>query len=191
MRRLGAGSVWIGIAALLLATGTATAQGGGTGSAQVGFERPQRLSPQDELAQSEVIVSKIEPTSGVFRKQLDAARQARDVVKSLCLSDKLSQVDVAGRSTKDRRSALEAAAKRGDTELANHEFTIITVLGTRAEQLMSEANQCLGEEVAFVGQTEVIVTVNPNIPAGEDPTQFPPLPPVFVTTPPPCTSCTE
>lgn len=156
----------------------------------MGFEKKPRLSPQDELAQSQLIFSKIEHTSAVIRKQLDAARQARDVVKSLCLSDKLSQVDVAGRSTKDRQTALEAAVQRGDAELANHEFTIVTVLGTRVDQLMAEANQCLGEEVAFVGQTEIIVTVNPNI-VGEDPTGFPPLPPIVVTTPPPCTSCRQ
>lgn len=188
--RLGAGLKWVGVATLLLGAGSATAQGGAGGSAQVGFERNPRLSPQEELAQSQLVLSKIEHTSAVIRKQLDAARQARDVVKSLCLSDKLSQVDVAGRSTKDRQSALGAAAKRGDSELANHEFTIVTVLGTRVDQLMAEANQCLGEEVAFVGQTEVITTVDPNIPGGPDVTDFPPFPPTFVTTPPPCVSCT-
>lgn len=190
MKRLGASLMWAASVALLLGAGSATAQGGASGPPQVGFERSPRLSPQDELAQSQLVLSKIEHTSAVIRKQLDAARQARDVVKSLCLSDKLSQVDVAGRSTKDRQGALEAAAQRGDTELGNHEFTIITVLGTRADQLMAEANQCLGEEVAFVGQTEVITTIDPNIPGGPDVTAYPPLPPPFTTTPPPCTSCT-
>jgi hypothetical protein len=177
------------MAALVLAAGTAAAQGGAGGSAQVGFERSPRLSPQEEVTQGELIFSKIEHTSAVIRKQLDTARQARDVVKSLCLSDKLSQVDVAGRSAKDRQSALEAAVQRADAELANHEFTIISVLGQRVTQLMAEANQCIGEEVAFVGQTEVITTVEP-MPGGPDTTNYPPLPPLNVTTPPACTSCT-
>jgi hypothetical protein len=187
--RFGVGLKWVGIAALVLGASTATAQGGAGGSAQVGFQQSPRLSPQDEVSQGELVYSKIEHTSAVIRKQLDTARQARDVVKSLCLSDKLSQVDVAGRSVKDRQTALLAAVQRADAELANHEFTIISVLGTRVTQLMAEANQCIGEEVAFVGQTEVIATVEP-MPGGPDVTGYPQLPPVNVTYPPPCTSCT-
>jgi len=187
--RLGAGLKWVGIAALLLAAGSATAQGGAGGSAQVGFERSPRLTPQEEVSQGELVFSKIEHTSSVIRKQLDTARQARDVVKALCLSDKLSQVDVAGRSTKDRQTALEAAVQRGDTELANHEFTIIAVLGQRVGQLMAEANQCIGEEVAFVGQTEVVTTIDPNLPGVGPDDNLPPLPPLPVMNPPACTSC--
>jgi len=93
-------------------------------------------------------------------------------VRSLCLSDKLSQVDVAARSARDRQAALQAAVQRGDTELANHEFTILTVLRQRSEQLGAEANQCIGEEVAFVGQTQVVTVVDPNMP-GDDTTQYP------------------
>jgi hypothetical protein len=188
--RFGAGLKWTGIAALVLAAGTATAQGGPGGSAQVGFQQSPRLSPQEELSQGELVYSKIQHTSAVIRKQLDTARQARDVVKSLCLSDKLSQVDVAGRSTKDRQSALEAAVQRGDAELANHEFTIISVLGQRVTQLTAEANQCIGEEVAFVGQTEVIASHEP-IPTVPDVANYPPLPPPnYVPNPPTCVSCT-
>jgi hypothetical protein len=187
--RFGVGVRWLGISALVLAAGTATAQGGAGGSAQVGFQQSPRLTPQEEVSQGELLYSKIEHTSAVIRKQLDTARQARDVVKSLCLSDKLSQVDVAGRSAKDRQSALEAAVQRADAELANHEFTIISVLGQRVTQLMAEANQCIGEEVAFVGQTEVVATHEPT-PSGPDVDGYPPLAPLYVTTPPPCTSCT-
>jgi hypothetical protein len=93
---------------------------------------------------------------------------------------------VAGRTGRDRQTALQAAVQRGDAELANHEFTILTVLRQRAEQLTAEANQCLGEELAFVGQTEVTTDINPNLPI-EDTTQYPPTDPVLVGpyTPPP------
>src|SRR5208282_5107119 len=120
--------------------------------------------------------------SGAVRRQLERARTARDVVKSLCLNDKLSQIDVAGRTAKDRQSALQAAVQRGDQELANHEFTIMTVLRQRAEQLVAEANQCLGEEVAFVGQTQVTVEIDPNLSGEEEGTPMNPMP---IPTPPP------
>jgi hypothetical protein len=133
----------------------------------VGFQRKQQLSPQDELAQADSILTRMDQASGTVRRQLERARTARDVVKSLCLNDKLSQIDVAARSAKDRQSALQAAVQRNDAELSNHEFTIMTVLKQRAEQLAAEANQCLGEEVAFVGQTQVNTEINPNLPDTE------------------------
>jgi len=120
--------------------------------------------------------------AGTVRRQLDGAREQRDVVKSLCLSDKLSQIDVATRSAKDRQTSLQAAALRNDAELSNHEFTMLTVLRQRTEQLIAEANQCIGEDLAFVGQTQVS-TEFPNLP-GEDSTDYPPLDPPFVWVPP-------
>jgi hypothetical protein len=182
------------VALLLGAAGSATAQGGaaaGGADAQVGFQRKQQLSPQDELAQADAVITRMDQASATVRRQLERARTQRDVVKSLCLNDKLSQIDVAARSAKDRQSALQAAVQRNDTELSNHEFTIMTVLRQRAEQLTAEANQCLGEEVAFVGQTQVQVDVNPNLPveetAGYTGEPGMPLagPPLTVQTPPP------
>jgi hypothetical protein len=186
--RTGAILRWIGVAALFLgASETATAQPSGgvqaDAQAQVGFERRPQLSPQDELNQADSIISRMEQAASTVRRQLDTARVARDVVKSLCLSDKLSQIDVATRSARDRQAALQAAVQRNDTELANHEFTILTVLRQRAEQLSAEANQCIGEEVAFIGATQVTSTYDPNLP-GET-TEFPPLDQTFVSTPPP------
>jgi len=167
----------IAVTALVLgAAGSATAQSGGasgSADAQVGFQRNAQLSPKDELTQADAILTRLDQASGAVRRQLERARTARDVVKSLCLNDKLSQIDVAGRTAKDRQSALQAAAQRNDAELSNHEFTIMTVLRQRAEQLVAEANQCLGEEVAFVGQTQVTTEINPNLPNEETATYAP------------------
>ncbi len=188
--RIGASLRWAAITAFVLAAaGPATAQqpaapAAPSPDAQVGFERRQQLSPQEELAQADQAISRMDQASNAVRHQLEAARQARDVVKTLCLNDKLSQIDVAARSGRDRQAALQAAVQRNDAELANHEFAILTVLRQRAEQLSAEANQCIGEEVAFVGQTEVTTQVNPNLPA-EETASYPPLeiPPVAVLPP--------
>jgi hypothetical protein len=190
--RIGASLRWAAVTAFVLAAaGPATAQqqtapATPSPDAQVGFERRQQLSPQDELTQADQDIARMDQASNTVRRQLEAARQARDVVKTLCLNDKLSQIDVAARSGRDRQSALQAAVQRNDAELANHEFAILTVLRQRAEQLSAEANQCIGEEVAFVGQTQVTTQINPNLP-NEDTASYPPLeiPPVAVLPPMP------
>jgi len=136
-----------GLAVLAFAVGAAaqTVQAPPVADAQVGFQHPAQLPPQEELAAADSAIAGMEQTATTVSRMLEQARAARDVVKTLCLNDKLSQIDVAIRSAKDRRSALQAAVGRNDQELSNHEFTILTVLRQRDEQLSAEANQCIGE----------------------------------------------
>jgi hypothetical protein len=162
---------------------TVNAGTGATVNGQVGFSRQGQLSPQEELAQSDAILGRLQNGSSTVSKQLGEARNSRDVVKVLCLNDKLSQMDVALRSAQDRKASLTTAAQSNNTELANHEFTILTVLKNRADQLQAEANQCIGEEAAFVGATQTRTTIDPDIPV-VDQTPYPPTDPIFVSGPP-------
>jgi hypothetical protein len=161
----------------------AAATAGGSADAQVGFQRRANLSPQQEVQEASVSIARMEQGSSAVQKMLEQARSTRDVVKTLCLNDKLSQIDVAIRSARDRESALQAAAGRNDQELSNHEFTILTVLRQRAEQLTAEANQCIGEEAAFVGAAEVVTTIDPTLPP-TDMTAYPPTDTTIVSAPP-------
>jgi hypothetical protein len=170
----------------------ASGSSAGVGSADpsVGFQRKTSLTPQEQIGESARHLSRMEQAAAGVRKMLEEARKQRDVVKTLCLNDKLSQVDVAIRSGRDRRVQLQAAVARNDGELASHEFTILTVLRQRSEQLVAEANQCIGEDAAFVGDTRTKVSVDPSIPAAEFPYPDPASDPTLVISPPPCTSCT-
>ena len=181
---------------------------GGAGAtsadAQVGFQRKTQLTPQEQLAEAGKHLARMEQASTSVRRMLEEARRQRDVVKTLCLNDKLSQVNVATRSARDRRQQLQAAVNRNDAELSNHEFTIMTVLRQRVEQLVAEANQCIGEEAAFIGDTRTTVSVDPSIPPNDTPypseqptpgyypgnNPVPTGPEGTITDPPPCVSCT-
>ena len=55
------------------------------------------------------------------------------------------------------------------------------MLRDRVRALVSEANQCIGEETDFLGDSRVIVEIDPNIP-DTDPTEFPENP--LISTPP-------
>lgn len=108
------------------------------------------------------------------------------MVKTLCLNDKLNQLDVAIRSARERKQALDAAASRNDADLSSHEFTIISVLRQRGDQLTAEANQCIGQEAGFVGESAVTAQIDPGLPADTDWEQ-----PVggIIAQPPGCFSC--
>jgi hypothetical protein len=168
--------------------GTTAPPAGNATDGQVGFQRKTSLTPQEQSVEVAKHLSRMEGAAGGVRKMLEEARRQRDVVKTLCLNDKLSQIDVAIRSARDRKAQHQAAVNRNDVELSNHEFTILTVLRQRTEQLVAEANQCIGEESAFVGDTRTTVKIDPDIPP--DDTPYPPTDPTLVIGPPQCSSCT-
>jgi len=195
--RVGSTLKWLFAAGVLGWVASAGAQttppggagGSGSSDAQVGFQRKTQLTPQEQVVESQKHVSRMEAAASGVRKMLAEARKEKDVVKTLCINDKLSQIDVATRTAKDRRQQLQEAVGRNDAETSNHHFTIMTVLRQRVEQLVAEANQCIGEEGAFVGETKTTVTIDPSIPPDEAP-QPDTNGDLGVTNPPQCVSCT-
>ena len=143
------------------------------------------LSPQQMLIQARAVLPAMDRGATGVRRQLAVAREQKDVVKSLCLNDKLNQIDLAIRTATDRVSGLESAVGANDRERSQHQYTVIMVLKDRVTTLTSEANQCIGEETGFVGESNVTVEVE-NVP-DTDPSEFPNDPLVSeppVTSPP-------
>lgn len=182
--------------ALLLGHGIAAAQAQGQApgappapDTNAGITREVNLSPQEELVQSDSFLARMDGSRGQVRSALEKARLQRDVVKTLCLNDKLNQLDVAIRSARERHQSLQVAVSRSDAELARHEFTILSVLRQRGDQLSAEANQCIGQEAGFVGDSAVSFTVDPGIPS--DPSAFNDPGGNVIVEPPTCTSCVK
>ena len=161
------------------------------GKAPVDLTPPQNsregnLSPEEMLGKAKQFVAGIEQSSGSISRQLQAARKERDVVRVLCLSDKLNQVDVALGSAQDRLSAVRAAAERSDADGTRHEYTVLEVLNDRVRVLVNESNQCVGEETGFIGEAEVSVSVDPNLPNADtsfNATASAPPPPPNISSP--------
>jgi hypothetical protein len=189
LRLFAASLLALGVAGVAIAQGGPAAQPavpGGPNDPNAGLQRQVTLSPQEQLAQADGDMARMEQSRSNVRRQLMEAREQRDVVKTLCLNDKLTQLNVAISSAQERRDALAAAVKRSDGDLASHEFTIMSVLRQRSDQLATEANQCVGEEVGVVGQSSVTTSVDPNLPS-EDPSEYPTF--TVVVEVPGCASC--
>jgi len=168
-----------------LASGFLVVAAFGVASAQIAPPVVAQVA-SDQRAQADLLLSRMEGAAANIRRELESARSARDVVKALCLSDKLAQIDVALGSARDRRSGLEQAVMRQDAELANHEFTILDVLRQRVEQLTREASQCIGVDAYYIGDSVLSVSVDPSIPEPDTAT----LPGgMLMSAPPICASC--
>jgi hypothetical protein len=130
------------------------------------------LTPTQMLDKVRAIVPQIEAVRGSVNSQLAEAKARKDVVKALCLDDKSKQMKLATDTAKDRVVALSSAVSQNDPDRSKHEFTVIQVLRERVQTLVAEAQQCIGEETGFIGNTEVAVTIDPAIPDA-DPSDFP------------------
>jgi hypothetical protein len=146
-------------------------------------QEPAALTPPQMVVQAKGFLPQMDRSATAVRRQLALAREQKDVVKSLCLNDKLNQIDLAIRTATDRISGLEAAAAANDLERSKHQYTVILVLKDRVTALVSEANQCIGEETGFIGESNVTVEVT-DVP-DTDPSEIPDFP---ITSNPPITS---
>lgn len=156
----------IAVAALTLCVlGVAGAQTRGLSfDANVAPGSEGNLPPGQQLVVGRQSYDHMQQATLTVRSSLEQARAARDVVKTLCLTDKLNQMEVANRTAKDRVASLGAAVGANDTDRSRHEFMIVLVLRDRVDQLAKEANQCIGEEAGFIGQSELRLEIDPNIP---------------------------
>jgi hypothetical protein len=130
------------------------------------------LSPQDMLSRVRGFIPEMEQQRGAVAQQLADARKKKDVVKALCLDDTVRQMKLATDTAKDRVVDLTSAVTQNDPDRSKHEFTVIQVLRERVQTLTAEAQQCIGEETGFVGNTDVTVDIDPAIPDA-DPSDFP------------------
>ncbi len=92
---------------------------------------------------------------------LDLARQERDVIKVTCLDDKLNQMDVTGRSSLEHTDLLRAAINANNIPMRDSEIFWIRIYGQRAEQLLTEARLCIGDDIDGGGAGGVVVITEP------------------------------
>jgi hypothetical protein len=168
--------------AALLLCGVAFAQGD---AGNDDIRKASSLSSRESAVQGHDFLTKMQASERRVSKLQERAQKQKDVIKLNCVTDKLVQlrghVAVANQSI----SALDEAVARGDDGARQHEYVRLVIMHQKTDLLTTEAENCLGEDVSYVGNTKVDVEVDPSIP-NEDPTQ-PTLPLPDVTRPPEAT----
>jgi hypothetical protein len=159
----------------LTGVGLAVAQDGAPAAApakEVSGGQDVNLTPQQMLERVRNMIPEMDKLRGTVAEQLADAKKKKDVVKALCLDDKVKQMKLATDTAKDRVVDLTSAVSQNDPDRSKHEFTVIQVLRERVQTLVTEAQQCIGEETGFVGDSDITVEIDPAIP-DTDPSEFP------------------
>lgn len=138
-------------------------------------------NPSDLLARAKASMATVDSTAAVISRMLRDARNDKDVVKVLCLDDKLNQIDSAKRSVAERVNAMEAAIASGSTTTLEFDAAVVGAMEERANALSAEAQQCIGEEAGIIGGSKLEVKIDPNIPMQD--TSSPGTTPLISVTP--------
>lgn len=148
------------------------------------------ISVREMLDQSQKLLQKMQVNLKAIVKLQTLARERKDVIKLNCVNNKLLQIKGVMNLADAARNNLLAATSTTDvpgddpeTDSTGryHDFSIITISEQNASVLRSEAENCIGEDLSFLGPTDVEVESG-NEP--DDPTA--PVDPEFpeVETPP-------
>ena len=111
----------------------------------------------------------------------DQAKREKDIIRLNCVTDKVVQVRVNISIAEQSMASLQEAVTRADEGERTHEFTRLTIVNQKVQVLGAEAENCIGEDLSFVGATKVDIEIDPNIPQ-YDPTQ-PPAPGIDIERP--------
>jgi hypothetical protein len=112
----------------------------------------------------------------------EVAKKQKDIIKLNCVNDKLLQVRGHLAVNQQAMANLNEAIAKGDDGSRQHEFTRVTILYQKVQVLGTEAENCIGEDLSYIGQARVDVEIDPSIPQN-DPTD-PGFPQVDVSRPP-------
>lgn len=172
----------------LLATGAASSVNAqGTQGETGGVQKQVQLSSAQQVAAGEGALRRASSLAERLSKMLDGARRDKDILKADCLNRKLTEVNASTRNIESRIKALNDAVKGNDKNRANHEFTVLSVVGQKLDQLEQEASQCLGQDSYESGASQVVTIVPEDDPTGVNAATASPPPPAppSVTVPPP------
>jgi hypothetical protein len=121
---------------------------------------------REQEAFADQAMARMKENASAVRTRLGSARSSRDAAQTQCLDAKLTQLEVVARQAEDARSSLRRASLREDMDAMAQASAALTRLDGRGRELRSEADRCVGRELAAaerderpVGQKAQVVTL--------------------------------
>jgi hypothetical protein len=151
------------------------------GAADVSVKQRPMLTAEEMVTQSREYAKNMNEVLKRIQVLQDQAKREKDIIRLNCVTDKVVQVRVNISIAEQSMAALQEAVTRNDEGERTHEFTRLTIVNQKVLVLGAEAENCIGEDLSFVGATRVDVEIDPNIPQ-YDPTQ-PPAPGIDIERP--------
>jgi ribosomal protein S25 len=144
-------------------------QAAGSGQVDISVKQSPSLTPQEMQDQGKEYFRNMNESLQHIQTLQETARRQKDIIKLNCVTDKLVQAKVNINIAEQAMTSLQENTARNDEGGRTHEFTRLTIVNQKVLVLGAEAENCIGEDLSFIGATRVDVEVDPNIPQN-DPT---------------------
>jgi hypothetical protein len=151
-------------AAVVPGGGAGAAQGGATGTQDLSVKQRPTLTADEMLKQSREYFKSMDETVKRINQLQDQSKRQKDIIRLNCVTDKLVQSKVNMTIAQQAMGALQESITRADEGGRAHEFTRLTIVNQKVLVLGTEAENCVGEDLSFVGATRIDVEVDPNLP---------------------------
>jgi hypothetical protein len=139
-------------------------------AADISVKQKPMLTPEEMVAQAKEYFHGMGEVIKRIQLLQDQSKRTKDIIKLNCVTDKLVQGKVNINIAEQSMAALQESIARADEGGRTHEFTRLTIVNQKVSVLGAEAENCIGEDLSFIGATRVDVDVDPNIPQ-TDPSQ--------------------
>jgi hypothetical protein len=132
-----------------------------------GQEKVANLSPEDMVAEAENLIRGMQTLLKKVVGLQQVARKQKDVIKLNCVNDKLLQIKQLMNIAEGATTNMHEAIAQDDDPARYHEFGKIVIASQQVNALAGEAETCIGEELVFLGPTEVTAD-EPELPDDPD-----------------------
>ena len=151
------------------------------GQSDISVKQRSTLTAQDMVRQGNEYIKSMNDTLRRITDLQAQSKRQKDIIRLNCVTDKLVQSKVNITIAEQAMGSLQESIARSDEGGRTHEFTRLTIINQKVTVLGAEAENCIGEDLSFVGATRVDVEIDPNLPQ-TDVTQ-PPAPQIDVIRP--------
>lgn len=120
-------------------------------------EKQVQLSPREMTANADKLIAKMREGLQKTVELQQVVRKQKDVIKLNCVNDKLLQLKQLLNIAEGARTDLTEAIAQGDENARYHEYSQIVITSEQVDGLVGEAQNCVGEELIYLGPTDVDV----------------------------------
>ncbi|MEW5850342.1 MAG: FecR family protein [Myxococcota bacterium] len=125
-------------------------------------------SPEQMLADNERAMAEMRDALKVTLDLLSKARLKKDIVLLNCVNERLTQIKGVLKVAEEASTALQEHAAAGQDSEARVAYSKIVLAKERIATLRVQAQNCVGAEGYYGGETEVVTDIDPEL-AGGDP----------------------
>jgi hypothetical protein len=169
---LGAALVGLASAGTLYAQTAPPAGGADEADTSVPMTKETQLSSAEMAAKAKTLQGEMDANFKFISELKVRARKQKDVIKLNCINDKFLQIKALLNIAEGAQANLEVAIMSRDDDARTHEFSKVTISAEKIQALRNEAETCIGEDLTYVGPTDVEVDA-PEMP--DDPTATDPF----------------